>query len=59
MCPACMATVALTVVGATSAGGIAALVMKTLHLGTRAKNATPNVQPEGETHGSPENRISN
>ncbi len=57
MCPACMATVALMVAGATSAGGVTALVMKKIHAKTGAKNAGPTIQTQGEPHGSPENRI--
>ncbi len=57
MCPACMATVALMVAGATSAGGVTALLMKKIHANTRAKNAGPTIQTQGEQHGSPENRI--
>jgi hypothetical protein len=31
MCPACIATATLVVTGATSAGGVTALVVKLLH----------------------------
>ena len=31
MCPACLRTMALTIAGATSTGGVTALVVKKLH----------------------------
>ena len=38
MCPACITTVALMVAGATSTGGLTALVVKRLRAKTGAKN---------------------
>jgi len=57
MCPACMATMAWMVAGATSAGGVTALVMKKLSARTREKNEAPTIQTRGEPNGSPEGRI--
>lgn len=42
MCPACIATVALMVAGATSTGGLTVLVVKKL----RAKTGATNVDPK-------------
>jgi hypothetical protein len=41
MCPACIATVALIVAGATSGGGLAALAMKKLRGTTGAGETDP------------------
>ena len=43
MCPACMTTAALIVAGTTSAGGLTALVVRTLRAkaGARAINPAP------------------
>ncbi len=57
MCPACMATVALMVVKATSAGGVTALVIKKLHVRTGAKDARLPINTNGGRHGSTKNRI--
>jgi hypothetical protein len=40
MCPACIATATLVLTGATSAGGVTALVLKVLH--GRNRTATHN-----------------
>lgn len=48
MCPACLANLALVAVGATSAGGVAALVVKKLRVENGAKNINPKTQTEGE-----------
>ena len=44
MCPACLATAALIVAGATSGGGLAALAMKKLRGTTGAGEADPTTQ---------------
>jgi len=51
MCPACITTVALVVAGATSTGGLTALVVKTLRAKTGAKSSNPTTQA-GEQNGS-------
>ena len=48
MCPACIATIALLAVGATSAGGVVSLVVKKLRAENGAKNISPKTQTEGE-----------
>lgn len=45
MCPVCLANLALLAVGATSAGGAAAFVVKKI----RAKNDAKNTNPETQT----------
>ena len=47
MCPACITTVALIVAGATSTGGVAALVVKK----RRAKNGAKNIDSTSQTKG--------
>jgi hypothetical protein len=44
MCPACLATMALIVAGATSTGGLTALAMKTLRAKTGARGTDPTTQ---------------
>jgi|GEM_PF-3620690 len=46
MCPACLTTLALFAIGATSTGGVAALVVKKLRSNTRDKNAVRTTQTE-------------
>jgi len=48
MCPACLANLALLAVGATSAGGAAAIVVKKLRAGNEAKDINPKTQTGGE-----------
>jgi hypothetical protein len=57
MCPACIATAALVVAGATSTGGLIALVVKTLPAKTGAKSIDPTSQTGGEQDESSENRV--
>ena len=47
MCPACIATIALVAVGATSAGGVVSLVVKKLRAENGAKSINPKTQTEG------------
>jgi hypothetical protein len=56
MCPACITTAALMVAGATSTGGLTALVVKTLRAKTGAKGINPTTQREGEHNGSSKSR---
>jgi hypothetical protein len=46
MCPACLTTVALIAAGASSTGGLTALVMRTLRAKSAAENA--DLQPKEE-----------
>jgi len=48
MCPACLTTVALIAAGASSTGGLTALVMRTLRGKSGAENANPQSEPEIE-----------
>ena len=48
MCPACLTTVALIAAGASSTGGFAALVMRTLRGKSDAENACLRSEPEIE-----------
>jgi hypothetical protein len=57
MCPACIATAALVVAGATSTGGLIALVVKKLPDDTGAKRIDPTTRTGGEFDGSCESRI--
>ncbi len=57
MCPACITTVALVVAGATSTGGLTALVVKTLRAKTGAKSINPTTQAGGEQNGSSQSRV--
>lgn len=60
MCPACMATVALIAAGATTTGGLAALVVTRLcakvSADTGADKVDPVTQGEGDQHESSESR---
>ena len=47
MCPACITTAVLMVIGATSAGGMVSLVVKKLRAENGAKNINPKTQTEG------------
>jgi len=51
MCPACIATVALMVAGATSTGGLTAFVVKRLRAKTGAKNVGATTKVKGELNG--------
>src|SRR5215813_3972518 len=55
MCPACLATVALVVTGATSAGGLTALAVNKLRARTGA-SAIATIQPGGEQDGGQPHR---
>jgi hypothetical protein len=55
MCPACITTAALIAAGATTTGGLTALVVKKLRAKTGAKSIEP--KTKGEQNGSSENRI--
>jgi hypothetical protein len=57
MCPACLAATAAIVAGATSAGGLGALVAKKLRAGVGAEDFQLRMQPEGERDGTPEDRV--
>jgi hypothetical protein len=46
MCPACLATVALIAAGASSTGGLAALVVRTLRAKRGGANADQQPKPE-------------
>ncbi len=46
MCPACLTTVALIAAGATSTGGLTALVIRTLRAKGSAENADQQPKPE-------------
>jgi hypothetical protein len=48
MCPACLTTLALTVGSATSAGGVAALLLRRIHVRRKHRNP-PRVSPPKET----------
>jgi hypothetical protein len=56
MCPACIATAALVVAGATSTGGLLALAVKKLPAKTGA-SIDPTSQTGGEHDESPKNRV--
>lgn len=49
VCPACIATMALTVAGATSAGGLTALIMKKIGVNGTAKENPPQTQIKGKS----------
>ena len=57
MCPACITTVALMVAETTSAGGLAALIVKKLPAQTGAKSINPTTQFEGGQNESSKSRI--
>jgi hypothetical protein len=59
MCPACIATAALVVAGATSAGGMTALVVEKLRAKTGAKKIDPTNQARGGEDGSSQSRVTN
>jgi hypothetical protein len=48
MCPACFTTVALIAAGASSTGGLTALVVRALRAKSGAKNADRQSKPEIE-----------
>jgi len=48
MCPVCLTTAALTVVGVTSAGGLMALVVREV----RPRNDRRNINPTSELKGA-------
>ena len=52
MCPACITTVALIVAGATSTGGLTALVVKKRRAKTGANNIDVATQTKGEQNES-------
>jgi hypothetical protein len=58
MCLACIAIGALVVAGATSAGGLTALIVKTLHVKTGAKSIDPSTQTGGEQDEAQPGRVS-
>ena len=53
MCPACLTTAALIVAGASSSGGLGALMVKTLRGKAGAENAKSQPKPETELSGAP------
>jgi hypothetical protein len=53
MCPACITTAALIVAGTTSAGGLGALVVRTLRAKLGARITNPANQTSGEQNGAP------
>ena len=57
MCPACLTTVALIAAGASSTGGLTALVMRTLRGKINAENASlrsgPEIEPCSTSEPSP------
>lgn len=57
MCPACMATIALMIAGATSTGGLTALAIKKLRARPDAKNIGSKTQIKGEENGTREGCI--
>ncbi len=48
MCPVCLSTVAMIAAGASSTGGLTALVMRTLRPKSGAENADQQPKPEIE-----------
>jgi hypothetical protein len=50
MCPVCIATVAQIVAGATSTGGLTALVVSKLRAKTGAKGIDHTMRTKGEQH---------
>ena len=50
MCPVCMASAALTVTSAGSAGGITALIVKIFQLKIRAKECANLIKGDGNGH---------
>jgi hypothetical protein len=59
MCPVCIATAAAIAAGATSAGDLTLLVVKTLRAGAGAKNVNPATETKGEEDGESECCIQN
>jgi hypothetical protein len=53
MCPVCVATIAMVTAGATSTGGVTALVLRKLRIKSRAQKA----EEKGADHGRTENRL--
>ncbi len=51
MCPACLATMASIVAGATSTGGLAAFVTKKLRNRLGTATVSPETNFQGEDHG--------
>jgi len=49
MCPACVASAALMIVGVMSTGGLAAVVVKKMGVKPVAKKSVPNANPKEET----------
>ncbi len=52
MCPACLTTLAFLAVGATSAGGVAAFVVKKIRPKTGGRDAVPITQKGGKQNES-------
>ena len=48
MCPACLANLTLWAVGATSAGGVTALIVKKLYSKSKGRDVFPATQTEVE-----------
>lgn len=54
MCPACMTTAALLIVGSTTAGGLTAMIAGKLRAGSgKRKSFTSNATNKGERHEKP------
>jgi hypothetical protein len=51
MCPMCIATVAWITAGATSTGGVAAVVVSRFRAKTQESTTNNPNQPKGERHG--------
>jgi hypothetical protein len=52
MCPACMTTAALIVAGTTSAGGLTAIIVRTLRAKAGATMTNPATRTSGEQNRS-------
>jgi len=57
MCPACLTTATLLVAGATSTGGLTALVVKKLRAKTGANSTNPTTESKGDQRGSAKSRV--
>lgn len=57
MCPACLAMAATVVIGATSVGGLTAVVVRKFGGRSGEPAAGREAQSEGENHGTSENRL--
>ena len=57
MCPACLTTVALMVTGASSTGGLTALVVKKLRTKSGAKSTNPANESKGDQHEPAKSRV--